>query len=360
MAAATLSISPRVGIIETIPDPGITGQTFGTIDIEAAGDKMGNSTRLEVHTETREVDTLRPIPLDQRHTPSTWGATSPGRLATKLARLSTMYRWPWIVYASIICLVAIPGVSLWKTLSILDNLRDTKDCPHISGNLDTYGIGIRVGTYMQLAITILVNTFGGKYTSIVAPANIWFLIALFVAMSPSLLGPEPNIVEIYIILLLGNGIVMITLSGCRPQDTYLTRVSRFVACILWRAYATIYWWWVLPRSTGTTHPSDCGPYGWMLIQANLTNGSWLHTVNKVFNVLGLVNCLLLLLTSMVELPSAIRLLTGNIKAVRVQLGSHQSPQLRQLPSSWWILVDCFTIFPAGEISELLQAVCMCN
>lgn len=85
-------------------------------------------------------------------------------------------------------------------------------CPGIEGNSDFYGLGIRIGVYLQWFsswISNSINPFGAASNH---DANTIFLVAILIATTVALAQGEIQPVETYIMLLLSSGFVFTVLS----------------------------------------------------------------------------------------------------------------------------------------------------
>lgn len=93
----------------------------------------------------------------------------------------------------------------------------TVQCPH-DGNPDFYGLGIRVGIYLQLTTAILAKYFRPEAIPENLTANTIFLLALFAAIAMATLGSGLRPEEIAILLQLCFGFLLSVLSilGGRP------------------------------------------------------------------------------------------------------------------------------------------------
>ena len=97
----------------------------------------------------------------------------------------------------------------------------TVQCPH-DGNPDFYGLGIRVGIYLQLTTAILAKYFHPEAIPENLTANTIFLLALFAAIATATLGSGLRPEEIVILLQLCFGFLLSVLSilGGRPGPDY--------------------------------------------------------------------------------------------------------------------------------------------
>jgi hypothetical protein len=85
-------------------------------------------------------------------------------------------------------------------------------CPGIEGNSDLYGLGIRIGVYLQWFSAWISNTMNPSGAASNHDANTIFLTAILIATTVALAGGEIQPVEAYIMLLLSSGFVFTVLS----------------------------------------------------------------------------------------------------------------------------------------------------
>lgn len=89
----------------------------------------------------------------------------------------------------------------------------TDSCPKIKGNPDFYGLGIRIGVYLQWFSSWISNTVNPSAAATNHDANTIFLIAVLSALATALTkASELRLVEMYIMLLLSSGFVFTVLS----------------------------------------------------------------------------------------------------------------------------------------------------
>ncbi|KAL8892761.1 MAG: hypothetical protein Q9215_000353 [Flavoplaca cf. flavocitrina] len=94
-------------------------------------------------------------------------------------------------------------------------------CPH-EGDPDFYGLGIRIGIYLQLTTAVVAKCFHPEAIPENLTANTIFLLALFAALVIATLGPGLRPEEIYILLQLCFGFLLSVLSilgGRRPSPS---------------------------------------------------------------------------------------------------------------------------------------------
>jgi len=205
--------------------------------------------------------------------------------------------YTFIVLPLSICLITLFSVSIWKSLRDLDAQR-VLNCPSIDGNNDMYGLGIRLGVYMQLTASAFVDTFGNQqYSSGLVASTLWFLLALSVASGMELSDPNTQSSELYIIVSLGNAVTTVLLSKLfkidplKSTESCLLYIGRFVLWGVWRATTSMYWFSIL---YSYVQGSDgCGTWGWIFFKVDL-NGSF-RTYNQIITMAEWVILSLLLL-----------------------------------------------------------------
>ena len=197
-----------------------------------------------------------------------------------------------------ICLITLFSLSIWKTVTDLDEQRKLK-CEPIAGNSDMYGLGIRLGVYMQLVVSAFVDSFGNQaYSSGLVASTLWYLFALSVALSMLLYNPETHSSEVYIIISLGNAVTTVLLSKIvkfnplTSTESYLLCLGRLLLWGVWRASTSVYWF-TLIHDSYVQGSNECGTWGWIFFKVDLY-GSF-RTFNKVINVLEWVTLGFLLL-----------------------------------------------------------------
>lgn len=164
-------------------------------------------------------------------------------------------------------------------------LRTTDPACEIIGNQDMYGLGIRIGIYLQLLTTVLIDAFGSPDHAVsITPGNLWFLIAMFVGLANFARDPSFNAAEGYIIVSLGSGITLAIMGGTMSlnpeniKEGCLSSFSRYILWALWKGYSTRFWWEFLdsPQKTG------CDSFGWLFVKVKLFG--WFRVFHKVLNI----------------------------------------------------------------------------
>jgi len=153
-----------------------------------------------------------------------------------------------------------------------------------------YGLGIRVGLYLQLCVTSIVDTIENKALSAsLIPANFWFLFALIIALGTMLTNPEIYAAEIYVVISLGNGIMQMVVgknvkevSTYELSDGFIVSLSRILLSGLWRALSSVFWFSTMDKAA----TGSCKSYGWFFFKVDLYGN--FRTFNNVTNVVVLI------------------------------------------------------------------------
>ncbi|RPB21598.1 hypothetical protein L211DRAFT_423263 [Terfezia boudieri ATCC MYA-4762] len=283
-----------------------------------------------------------------------------------------------VFYSAVLCIVLV-GISTWKMVVAIrkynQRSRESK-CPQISGNPDMYGIGIRIGTYLQFVVSAFVDNEGGRASKL-APINLWFMLALFVALNTVLWKPDTHPLESFIILTLGNtNILLLTAPGVKDffvwvcssgeihkekydYDTLATTYSRHIMWILWNTCNTAYWWQIFPRYDRET---SC-PFTIWFALGTLTNRLLGYAMFKVLNVIFWVYTVLPLASQLaimlkmlwfIIFKRATALGDFHVKICRSTHNAlHPQCICNDMPSTAVILLDYLFMWPLGDI----QTVC---
>ena len=183
----------------------------------------------------------------------------------------------------------------------------------IDGNTDMYGIGIRIGFYLQW--------YGAIFASWLAPSEVEtlrftitiYIAATFVALIAQVARDVENldVVEVYIILLLTFGYFfffvplyiwrLLTRCGPRFDPTRYPRVPTgpvysLLTFLLLVAVATFQLWFWFAR-VPTLSQRNCQEYGFFFAKVKL-NAKAFTTVNIVFYMLLLISCIIILLITL--------------------------------------------------------------
>lgn len=88
----------------------------------------------------------------------------------------------------------------------------SSDCSPIEGNADFYGLGIRIGIYLQWITALLANLFSKESIDGNLETNTIFLLALFVAVAVATAQTTVQSAEMIVLLQLAFGFVFSILS----------------------------------------------------------------------------------------------------------------------------------------------------
>ncbi|KAF8425451.1 hypothetical protein EV426DRAFT_663035 [Tirmania nivea] len=277
-------------------------------------------------------------------------------------RLSTYNSRFLSVYLLIGCTPIFIGVSIWLSHRALHDdyqKNHTAKCPAFSGNPDMYGIGVRAATYLQLVLTILVEFLSPKKAVTLAPVNLWFLVAFFVASCTILWTTESDPIEAYVIISLGDGICGIILTSAfvaRPSEregyeSNLTRSSRYIVVGIWKISSTIFWWFILPLPP-VDNVNPCGRYGWVVTRSTLNGYGVGIILSRCLNLLGWIVWAIAVYHLMVRFIVIVYIVFWkmDLEPFATELGPKGlSLRLR-------IIMDITCIFPVGDLLQLVYGV----
>ncbi|KAH8879035.1 hypothetical protein GQ53DRAFT_849863 [Thozetella sp. PMI_491] len=85
-------------------------------------------------------------------------------------------------------------------MSSSSNLTSEAHCPGFEGNPDLYGLGIRIGVYLQWYSTWLCITIDSEASAEIHTANSVFIFAIMVALLQAISNQVVNVVEAYLML----------------------------------------------------------------------------------------------------------------------------------------------------------------
>lgn len=181
-------------------------------------------------------------------------------------------------------IVTVTAPSVWQAVSWSSDKHADPSCS-IAGDQDMYGLGVRLGIYMQLLTTTVVDVFAQPEDAAnLTPTNLWFLVAVFVAVQlRRLLSTSSNVAEAYIVISLGNGITLTILAGTlrlHPEglkENSFTAMCRFLAWGMWKTCSVRFWWVVLDR----LESSPCPAFGWLIAPVRLDG--WFRIFHKALN-----------------------------------------------------------------------------
>lgn len=97
-----------------------------------------------------------------------------------------------------------------------------------------YGLGVRIGMYIQLVTTIIVDLFvHPRDAADLVQINLWFLMAVFVAaQARRVLSPGSNLAEAFIVVSMDNGINLTLLTGTLRLELRETCLAALVGLFL--------------------------------------------------------------------------------------------------------------------------------
>ncbi|KAN0080492.1 hypothetical protein V8E54_003696 [Elaphomyces granulatus] len=216
----------------------------------------------------------------------------------------------------------------------------------INGNSDMYGLGIRVGFYLQWYGAILASWIAPSEINALRFSNSLFVGATFLALIIQTAESELQPVEIYIILLLAFGYYLYfvplflwrLVTGCSPhldpsrwprkkQGTVFS-VLNFI--LLGSVSVFQMWFW----ANQIAHPSDesdCEVFAFAFIKVRLDN--------QAFNIFNIVLYTLLLVTCIFVLSVALLVLMNWIEEDKGAMPSAQRKKmLRHLESTIRLIV----------------------
>ncbi|KAL8678312.1 MAG: hypothetical protein Q9186_005332 [Xanthomendoza sp. 1 TL-2023] len=154
-------------------------------------------------------------------------------------------------------------------------------CPN-EGNPDFYGLGIRVGIYLQLATAIFARYFHPEAIPENLTANAIFLLALYVAVATATLGPGLRSEEIVILLQLCFGFLLSVLSilggrdasdetAKRPDILRPPPIASFLRLMLTVAIGAYAVWFWFPGKD-KTKIEGCPAYMFFLTKTSIYGG----------------------------------------------------------------------------------------
>ena len=239
----------------------------------------------------------------------------------------------------------------------------TANCPAIIGNPDMYGIGVRVATYLQLVLTILVE-FRPKMAVCLAPVNMWFLVAFFAALCTILWTRDSDPIEPYVIISLGNGISGMVLGGFwHPSivggyENHITQASRYIVVAIWKVASTVFWWYILPLPM-VDHTNPCGRFGWFVSRSTLNGNGFGLGMNRAFNILGWLALVILFYPVLftISIIAYIVIWKLDLDALPPITKTTTSQQCTiHRPTKLGIMTDFTCRFPVGDLKYVVYGV----
>lgn len=211
------------------------------------------------------------------------------------------------------------------------------------GNIDMYGLGIRIGFYIQWYSAILASWLApSEVPSIRLTVNL-FIAATFLALLIQVIDNVSNlqIVEIYIILLLTFGYYLFfvplyiwrLLTSCNPALdpsrfplVPAGRVYSVLSFLLLIAVASFQLWFWFARVPQLSR-QRCEEYGFFFARIKLNQKAF-QVVNIVFYFLLLISCAIVLLISLgLRLKMVEEKKTPRLRYCPVLLLKHSWPRL---------------------------------
>jgi len=272
--------------------------------------------------------------------------------------------------------------------------RQQRQCPRLCGNADTYGIGIRIATYLQLALTIFVNKLSPRHAVALAPVNVWLIFALSVAFSTMIARhQEIPIIDLMILDKLGSSVISVTLiqvlAGAdlniwlvvRPgeyiHETALTRLMQYCVMALWFVGLTLFSWHILPNSnwsqmefiptkdggcrlTKAQPATGCEVVTWSAFKGAEAIANDYYQINSIFlPIVGLVLFALQFWHLGIILWHVLLLDLRKFNAKVCGVGDSEQTHDKQggricLPRKSQIIFDCLCVWPLGEFKGFFK------
>ncbi|XXG96430.1 hypothetical protein Hte_002713 [Hypoxylon texense] len=148
-------------------------------------------------------------------------------------------------------------------------------CP-IEGNSDLYGLGVRLGLYLQFIALILARPSAKRAFDNINTATIAFILANFVVLIQQTVRRELYAPEAYLLFYLLVPQLVVNVFGTNLRSIDYRGV---IAIMLWGAFAFYYswFWWV---GLDTMKRSTCeDEFGFFFTRVSLRG--WFRTFNKV-------------------------------------------------------------------------------
>ena len=121
-------------------------------------------------------------------------------------------------------------------------------CPGFDGNSGFYGLGIRLGVYLQWIASWLTNTLSPSEAGRSHDANSIFVLAIVVAIVTSIASGNIKPVEVYVMLLICFGFFFTVLSFLGIRLYFLTAAS--IAKMFKRAWTSLNSWYASRKGRG--------------------------------------------------------------------------------------------------------------
>ncbi|KAH8655007.1 hypothetical protein BGZ60DRAFT_435415 [Tricladium varicosporioides] len=251
----------------------------------------------------------------------------------------------------------------------------------ITGNADMYGLGIRLGFYLQWYISIIATWIARSEVRSMRISNLLFVAATFLALVIQTARESLNSVEIYVILLLAFGgylsLVPLYLwrimTGCVPKldpsrypsvrNGPLFSALSFV--LLFAVSSFQLWFW----SSRVRQPdtNGCPQYGFFFTKLRL-DSKGLITTNLVFYCLLLTSCFAILIATALKFfkiieeptrPKISRNYKTKLLIVQSALNTIVTTTVvvaTELTISWNSIVGVWEISSAGQLIPVILGI----
>ncbi|CZR63799.1 uncharacterized protein PAC_13696 [Phialocephala subalpina] len=175
-------------------------------------------------------------------------------------------------------------------------------CQGFDGNSDFYGLGIRIGVYLQWFSGLLANSFHAESIHDILSTNTIFLLALFIALAISTAKDTIHASEVFILLQFYFGFLFTVSSTyglrVRAKSTSPAEYNRFVefpvlgatirACLAGAICSYNAWFWfdgVERLSNGILNDSVCPPRLFFFRSFDISNSDGMRIFLKITSVL---------------------------------------------------------------------------
>lgn len=299
-------------------------------------------------------------------------------------RFRAVGRTLFFVYLAAAALASVPLIiAIWQLQKYRNSSIPGVNCTNDrgAGINDMYGLGVRIATYIQCSLMGLASTFKAPPAAkrALSIGNIWFLIAFTTAVWAMLRDPNTEMLDLYVVIVLGNGLTVLMcdpglqidpgikkfiawpkntrlLSTCnwnntQPQgffilfETLLMKFCKILVLALWRACTTVFWWKTL--SSSAVPQPGCENYGYLFVRATLEPGAPLHTFHKVLNILGWGYWFAQFSILIVTVTRVVRFVMWGKSFLKLRERLPHRNRLR-------ILVDLFIVFPCLQVRSVMQ------
>ena len=155
--------------------------------------------------------------------------------------------------------------------------RTTHECG-FAGNSDFYGLGIRLGVYLQWLTSLLANHFLAEAISDALDTNAIFVLALFVALILATAQMNVRAAEVVVLLQLCFGFLFSILSiwghriGCRGEPVTFSIMGSFFRLSLSTAICAYAVWFWFPGVHGLDK-AECAAFTFLFAKVNVLKGA---------------------------------------------------------------------------------------